>query len=375
MTAIVMFTSKLFGDAAGATKPKTFAEVAAQLGITPQFPSSFAAAAGPGSGFAAAPVAPAAPVVPQSQYINPFAKAVAALGTTPQFPPSFGGSVGPGFGLAAAPAAPNPEYVNPFAAAVAALGPLPPFAPNPGPPLSSIDIPSFSNLAAPGPRQQGVFGELPATQQPYQQAFSQGALGPLPAQDQQYYAATQYQPIISAPANFSYFAPPPTTNPFERDAAERKEAQRKASEEEERRRKEEEAKWRAMAFMPRKERAPAAQPVPAPLFEEPARRFIYDPQPAYVATPRNNEDAAALILARMCRESEERSARLSNAARKRTFGDLEEEEWRTRGDYPECREYEEREAKRRRKSRTGVWWRMARWAAGVWAVGRLFGVF
>jgi hypothetical protein len=76
-----------------------------------------------------------------------------------------------------------------------------------------------------------------------------------------------------------------------------------------------------------------AQPTPRPLFEEPTPRFVYDPRPAYVPTPRR-DDAAAQILSRMCNEAQERSARL---AKKRTIGDLEEEEWRTRGDYPETR--------------------------------------
>jgi hypothetical protein len=117
----------------------------------------------------------------------------------------------------------------------------------------------------------------------------------------------------------------------------------------------------------------AAQQVLGLLFEEPAPRFIYDPQPAYVRTSERKEDVAALVLARMCKESAERSASMMGSARKRTRGDLEEEEWRTRGDYPECREYEEREAKRRWNSPRSILWGMAKWVVGAWAVGRIFG--
>jgi hypothetical protein len=164
---------------------------------------------------------------------------------------------------------------------------------------------------------------------------------------------------------------------FEKVAAERREAQRQAKEEEEKRRKEDEQRWRAMAFMPRKEeerRGPAAaQPVPGPLFEitAPRARFIYDPRPPYVPTPRH--DASALVLARICKEAEERNARMAGGV-KRKLSDLDEEEWRTRGDYPECREHEEREAKRRRKGPRSFLWTVAKWMAGAWAVGRLFGV-
>jgi hypothetical protein len=169
----------------------------------------------------------------------------------------------------------------------------------------------------------------------------------------------------------------PVRDPFEKDNAERMEAQRKAREEEEKRRKEDEAKWRTLAFMPRKEPVPAvaaAPPVPEPLFEEPAPRFFYDPRPTYVPTPRPKGEVAALVLHRLCKEDAERWAR-AGRTQKRKLSDLDEEEWRTRGDYPECREEEEREAKRRRKSPRSAWWTAGAWVAGALAVGRLFGVF
>jgi hypothetical protein len=140
--------------------------------------------------------------------------------------------------------------------------------------------------------------------------------------------------------------------------------------EEEKRRNEAEQRWRALAFMPRKEaeerRRPAAvQPIPRP---------SYHPQPTHVRIARREDDAAALsVLERFCREGMERKERMGGA-QKRKSSDLEEEEWRSRGDYPETHELE-RAAKRRRKSSASAWWTAGAWVAGALAVGRLFGVF
>jgi hypothetical protein len=170
---------------------------------------------------------------------------------------------------------------------------------------------------------------------------------------------------------------PPSLSAYEKARVEREEARLKAQEEEARRKYQEEQKWRTLAFMPRKAPNPAitaAQPVPGPLFDEPAPRFVYDPLPTYIPTPRKKDDVAALVLRRLCKEDAERWAR-AGATQKRKLSDLDEEEWRTRGDYPECREEEERERKRRRKSPRSFLWTAAKWAVGALVVGRLFGVF
>jgi hypothetical protein len=156
---------------------------------------------------------------------------------------------------------------------------------------------------------------------------------------------------------------------YEQLVAERKEVLRKAQEEEEKRRIADEQRWRALAFRPRREaerRMPAAvQPIPGQ---------SYHPQPTHARIARRGDDAAArAVLERYCRAGMERTAHMGGA-QKRKSSDLEEEEWRSRGDYPETHE-SERAAKRRRKSSASAWWTAGAWVAGALAVGRLFGVF
>jgi hypothetical protein len=109
--------------------------------------------------------------------------------------------------------------------------------------------------------------------------------------------------------------------------------------------------------------------------DESARRFIYDPQLTYVSTPRQKDDVAALILARLCIKEDEEKSACTGEAREQKIGYLEEAEWHWRADYPEYTDYQEREAKRQRKSPRSVLWTAVKRAAGTWWVGRLFGVF
>jgi hypothetical protein len=105
--------------------------------------------------------------------------------------------------------------------------------------------------------------------------------------------------------------------------------------------------------------------------EKPREPFVQVLRPTNTPSPRK-ATAAPVALNRLGGEEVRTSP---GGAKKRTMSDLEEEEWRWRGDYPEAQQYQPRQTKRRKHSPQSFVLTAARWVAGgAFAVGRLLGV-